>query len=82
MDDDDGRDSAEPVGSDPVATSRSLELAAERLLARAGVDDRRAREVRTACRQLAADRTNGEDLDDSIHRLRELLARAADETSP
>lgn len=65
----------DPVGTDAVATGRALERAAERTLATADLDDRTAREIRTACQQLAADRANGENLDASIDRLRDLLAR-------
>lgn len=61
---------------DPIATSRALERRAARILASGVLDDRTAGDITTACDQLAADRTNGENLDGSIDRLRELIARA------
>ena len=64
------------MDDDPVATSRSLERAAARVLASVTLDDDTAGAIRTACEQLAADRTNGENLESSITRLRDLLARA------
>jgi hypothetical protein len=69
------------AGSDPVAASRALERAAERLLARSDLDERQALDVRSACEQLVADRTNGEALDDSMSRLREVLAQTSERTS-
>lgn len=64
------------MDDDPVATSRALERASERVLASATLDDHTADAIRTACEQLAADRTNGENLESSIRQLRDLLAHA------
>lgn len=65
------RESAE----DPVAASRAVERAAARLLTSNDLDEATRREIRVACEQLVADRTNGESLDGSTRRLRELLDR-------
>ena len=67
---------ADHAGDDPVATSRAVERAARRVLASEPLDDQDALDLKTACEQLAADRTNGENLDSSIRRLRVLLARS------
>jgi hypothetical protein len=64
------------MDDDPVATSRALERAAARVLSSATLDDRTADAIRTACEQLAADRTNGENLESSSRLLRDLLERA------
>ena len=61
---------------DPIATSRALERLAAHVLASGGLDDRTAGEITASCDQLSADRTNGENLDGPIDRLRELIARA------
>jgi Cdc6-like AAA superfamily ATPase len=63
---------------DPVAASRALERAAARMLTSGGLDARTAHDITTACEQLAADRTNGENLEGPINQLRELLERATD----
>jgi len=69
----------EPVGTDAVATSRALARAAKRLLAADRLDDDEVGEIRVACEELAADRTNGENLDEPIQRVRDLLAHHRDE---
>jgi len=72
----------EPVGADIVAASRALERAAARILESAGLDRRSQLEIRSACEQLAADRTNGEALDGSMDRLRALVARYGQHPDP
>jgi hypothetical protein len=63
------------VTSDPVALSRAIEREARTVLARGDLGDRLAGEIKAACRQLDADRANGEALDASIRGLQDLLAR-------